>query len=182
MFNEKEQQIRQTHASFICGVVRAAQNPDARSEIEQALKTVQQNGWNDIVRVVREIFNGKRDQTLLIDLDEEDSVIIRSILEGIQNPATLPDPTVEASASAAAPGLAGIIHAAAHGDSQALEAIGMMGQQMQQAGGSMAQVAGRFRQLIDGERDADKLTERTDAKAESLILNIIEELAKLDIH
>ena len=182
MHNDKQQQIRQTHAGFICGVVKAAQNPDARSEIEQGLRLVQQNGWGDIVRVVREIFNGKRDESLLVDLDEEDAVIIRSILQGIQDPSTLPDPTVPADAAAAAPGLAGIIHAAAHGDTQALQAIGMMAEQMQQAGGPMAQVAGRFRQIMDGERNADVLVARTDASAESLILNILEELAKLDIH
>ena len=75
-----------------------------------------------------------------------------------------------------------MITLAARGQVQALQALGLMGEQMTAAGGEMAQLAGRFRVLIDGERDAEKLTEDMLPKSRSLMLSILDELAKLDNH
>jgi hypothetical protein len=48
------------------------------------------------------------------------------------------------------------------------------------AGGDMGILAGRIRPLVDGERDADKLTEKMGDKGQKLMLDIIEELLKLE--
>jgi hypothetical protein len=71
---------------------------------------------------------------------------------------------------------------AARGDVQGLQAIALMAEQMNAAGGEMAQVAAKFRALINGERDADQLTARMSNRSRSLILSILEELGKLDAH
>jgi hypothetical protein len=179
---EKIQQIRQVHAGFIHAVVHAVHTPEARPEIEQLLKVAEQNGWHDIVRAVKAILAGRRDESILMGLDEEDHAIVSGILEGLQNPAYLPDPEAPADAAFAAPGLATMINLAARGQVQALQALGLMGEQMTAAGGEMAQLAGRFRVLIDGERDAEKLTKDMLPKSRSLMLSILDELAKLDKH
>jgi hypothetical protein len=46
----------------------------------------------------------------------------------------------------------------------------------------MARLAGSLRPLVQGERDADKLTEGMSAEGEKLVLAILEELGKLDRH
>ncbi len=48
--------------------------------------------------------------------------------------------------------------------------------------GDMAQLASIFRRLINGERDAYQLTARMDMKARGLLLSILEELSKLEVH
>ena len=80
----------------------------------------------------------------------------------------------------AAPGIAGLIHASGHGNLQALHIIGNIAQQMLSAGGDMGILAGRLRPLVEGERDPDKLTEKMSVKGQKLMMDIIEELLKLE--
>ncbi len=179
---DKIEQIRQVHAQFIHGVVGAVHNPDDRQELEQALAVAEENGWTEAVRAVRLILDGRRDTGILAALDAEDHAIVSGILEGLQNPATLPDVNAKADGTFAAPGLASMITMASRGNVQALQALGVMGEQMTAFGGEMAHISGHFRQLLDGERDEDKLTEGMSAKSRSLMLSILEELSKLDHH
>lgn len=179
---ERIEQIRQVHARFIHAVVRAVDDPDMRAELEQALAIAEDNGWTEAVQAVRLILAGRRDAEMLSGLDEEDHAIVSGILEGLQNPANLPDPAATADPSFAAPGLASMITLAARGDVQGLQAISLMAEQMTAAGGEMAQVAGKFRALVNGVRDADQLTQRMSSRSRSLMLSILEELGKLDAH
>ncbi|MEA3291593.1 MAG: hypothetical protein U9Q71_04725 [Pseudomonadota bacterium] len=179
---EKIEQIRQMHARYIHSVVAACQNEEAKRAIEPLLQNAMQQGWDDLVRVSRLIIQGKRDTGLLERLDEEDRAIASGILEGLRNPAALPDADVQPEARDAAPGLASIIAAASRGDAQALQALSAMGEQMTAAGGKMAELAGVFRRLVNGERDADRLAEKMGIKSSGLLLSILEELAKLDRH
>lgn len=179
---DKIDQIRQVHAQLIHGVVRVVQNPVERPELERALARAEHNGWTDAVRAVRLILDGRRDTGVLAALDEEDHAIVSGILEGLQNPASLPEVDAKADGSFAAPGLASMITMASRGNAQALQALGMMGEQMTAFGGEMAQISGRFRRLVDGERDENKLTDGMSAKSRSLMLSILDELAKLDRH
>lgn len=179
---EKVEQIRQVHAGFIHAVVRAVHNPDDHTELEQALGVAEENGWTEAVRAVRQILDGRRDTAILVGLDEEDHAIVTGILEGLQNPDSLPDPGARADASFAAPGLASMIAMAGRGNVNALQTLANMGEQMTSAGGEMAQISGRFRQLINGERNADILTSGVSQKSRSLLLSILDELAKLETH
>lgn len=179
---DKIQQIRLVHARFIHAVVHAVHTPEAQPELDKLLAMALQNGWDDIVKAVRAILAGRRDEGLLNGLDEEDHAIVTGVLEGLQNPANLPDPDVPADGSFAAPGLATMITLAARGRTDALQAVGLMAEQMAVAGGEMAQIGARFRDLINGERDPDQMTRRMGPKSRALMLSILDELAKLDTH
>lgn len=181
-FPEHEQQIRQVHAQLIHQVVSACQNPEARAELEPVLQHANANGWQQLVTVIRKILAGERSEALLSGLDEEDGVIVRAILDGLMNPATLPDRQAEADASLAAPGLATIIHAASRGDAKALQILAGMAEQMTRVGGDMARLGGIMRKLLNGERDADALCKGMDTSGRQLVVNLIDELNKLAQH
>lgn len=176
---QREQQILQSHAVLIHQVVKACQSPDDRAGLEPMLDLAVQNGWDDLARIIRLILNGRRDEALLNGLDEEDKVITQAILQGIQNPATLPDPNQQADPTMAGPGLAHMIHAASRGDAQALQAAAFMAEQMTATQGDMRQLGGIMRRLIDGERDAAILCKGMGPSGEQLVITILDELNKL---
>ncbi|KPJ79242.1 MAG: hypothetical protein AMJ58_12665 [Gammaproteobacteria bacterium SG8_30] len=119
-------------------------------------------------------------ESLLLGLDDEDRSIAESILRGIQDPSTLPDLAADFDSGMAAPGIASLVHASRNGNAHALQIIAGMAKQMLQAGGDMGILAGRIRPLVEGERDADKLTEDMGEKGQKLMVDILEELLKLE--
>jgi len=177
---DKKEQILQSHSGLIHRVVMHCNNPGSVPDMEQVLQQAEQNDWKQLVAVIRDIMSGNRDESLLTGLDEEDRVIIESILRGLQEPGTLPDLNTDFDSSMAAPGIAGLIHASRSGNAQALQIIASMAKQMLQAGGDMGILAGRIRPLVEGERDADKLSENMTGKGQQLMLDILEELLKLE--
>lgn len=179
---EKQQQITQVHAGLIVTVVKALSDSSMMPGLEQALKVSAENGWGDLVAAIRKILKGSRDTSLLKGLDEEDSIIVKAILQGIQNPATLPNPEQKADASQAAPMLAQLIHGAATGDSNALSTLGQMAEQMSNTQGDMARFSTLIKPMVDGERNIDKLCDKIGPQGESLVVSILNELAKLESH
>ncbi|APZ43208.1 hypothetical protein [Acidihalobacter ferrooxydans] len=178
----RQQQIVQAHAALIVSVVQATQNPQLRAPVDQLLRTSEENGWGALVAAIRRILNGSRDMSLFAQLDEEDSVIVEAILRGLQDPHSLPDPTAKPDPVLAAPGLAGMIHACTRGDVQALELLAQMAEQMTQVGGDMGRMGGLMRRLVEGERNPDVLLKGMSAQGESLVLAVLEELGKLEMH
>ena len=179
---ERQQQIIQSHAGVIVQVVQAIANPSLMPQLEEILRVSEKNGWDDVVRVIRRIIKGERDEGLLRGLDEEDSTIAAAILLGLQNPATLPDPNKTADASMAAPGLAHMIHQAATGSVEALELISQMAEQMSQAGGDMKNLSAIIRKMINGEREPKTLSRGMGVQGRQLVDSILEELHKLSGH
>ena len=177
--NDRVEQIRTMHAGFINGVVDVCHGRRPTAELETILAAAENNGWTDVVAATRKIVAGNRDASLLNGLDEEDGTIVGAILAGLQNPDTLPKADATPDASHAAPGLASIIHTAASGHVEALQALGMMGEQMSAAGGDMAQLAAVLRRLLNGERDRDALADGMGPRAQSLLNSILDELARL---
>lgn len=180
--HDRQQQIIVAHAPLIVHVVRACQNADLLADLERVLHTLAEYGQAPMVGVIRRILAGSRDAALLKQLDDDDAVVISAILRGLQNPSTLPDINAKPEASAAAPGLASIIHAAAHGQPEALNALANMAEQMNTAGGDMARLSGIMRRLLNGERDSNRLCKGMGAQGESLVLSILAELARLEPH
>jgi hypothetical protein len=80
----------------------------------------------------------------------------------------------------AAPGIASLIHASRRGNAHALQLVANMAKQMLAAGGDMGILAGRIRPLVEGERDADKLSENMSGKGQQLMVKILDELLKLE--
>jgi hypothetical protein len=179
---ERKQQIIQSHAGVIVQVVQSIATPQLLSQTEEILKVSEQNGWNELVAVIRRIIKGERDESLLQGLDEEDSTIAAAILLGIQNPSTLPDANKPADASMAAPGLAHMVYQASTGHVEALQIISQMAEQMSQAGGDMRNLGGIIRKMINGERDATVLAKGMGTQGRQLVDSILEELHKLSGH
>jgi hypothetical protein len=179
---DKREQIIQTHAGLILGVVQCIQNSDLRPQMDQALIISEQNGWGNLVAAIRKILDGSRDESLLKGLDDEDAVIAGAILKGLQDPTTLPKPDQQADATLAAPMLATLINDARRGDHNAVIMLGGMAEQMAAVGGDMANIGAILKNMIDGERDVDKLCDKVGPQGESLIVQILEELGKLEVH
>jgi hypothetical protein len=177
---DTKEQILQSHTGLIHRVVMHCNNPGSVPDMEQVLQMATDNDWTALVTVIRDIMSGNRDESILLALDEEDRVIAESILQGLQDPNTLPPLETDIDSDMAAPGIAGLVHASRNGNMQALHIIGNMAKQMLEAGGDMGILAGRIRPLVDGERDADKLTENMTDKGQKLMLQVLEELLKLE--
>ena len=82
----------------------------------------------------------------------------------------------------AAPGIAAMVNGARTGNLETLQLLGSMAQQMLKAGGDMARLAAILRPLVQGERDADKLSQGMGVEGQKLVVAILGELAKLDTH
>lgn len=176
---DTEQQILQAHAGLIRRVVAAAHNRDLLPQLEPVLRASLDNGWTGLVSAIRRILSGRRDETLLAGLDAEDRVIVTAVLRGLRDPATLPEPRAEADPTVAAPGLAAMIHAAGNGNTQALQVVADMAEQMSRVGGDMARLAAVIRPLVNGERDPEQLCHGMGAQGQGLVLSILEELGRL---
>ena len=174
------EQILQSHTGLIHRVVMHCNNPGSVPDLEQVLQQAEENDWKQLVAVIRNIISGTREESILLGLDDDDRVIAESILRGLQDPQTLPDLDADFDSTMAAPGIAGLVHASRSGNAQALQIIGTMAKQMLAAGGDMGILAGRIRPLVEGERDTDKLTEKMGEKGQKLMLEIVEELLKLE--
>lgn len=179
---DKDQQIIEAHTGLIHRVVMGCQNHQRVPDLDDILKQAEQNGWLQLVAAIRKILAGNRDASVFNSLDEEDAVIVQAILRGLQNPDTLPDLGAGVNGAMAAPGIAAMVNGARRGNLETLQLLGTMAQQMLQAGGDMARLAGILRPLVQGERDADKLTTGMDVDGQKLVVAILQELAKLDDH
>lgn len=180
--SEKNTNIIQTHASLILAVVQTIHNAEFKPQLDHVLQQSAQNGWQSLVNVINKIVAGNRDQAMINGLDEEDAVIVDSILRGLQDPETLPKSEQSGDATKAAPMLAKLINEARRGDHNALSMLGTMAESMSNAGGDMANLSAVMKDMIDGERSVDKLCTRMGVQGESLITQILSELAKLDSH
>ena len=176
---DQEEQIRQSHAVLIHQVVHACQNETAKQQLKPMLDMATQQNWHELVDAINKIVDGQRGEELLNKLDDEDKVIIKSILLGLQNPDSLPDVNQQADPTMAAPGLAKMINAARRGDAQALQAASLMADQMTNTHGDMRQLGGIMKRLIDGERDAESLTKKMSANGKQLVMQLLDELNKL---
>ncbi len=175
------EQVLRLHAAFIHGVANALRDRSQLPQLHEHLKAAEAAGWGRLVGAIRHIVDGRRGEDIKLGLDEEDRIIVDAILRAIDNPATLP-PLQPPDGAAAAPGLAAMVHAAGSGDAKAFAALANMAEQMMKAGGDMARMGGIMRRLVDGERDADKLTKGMGPLGRELVVSLLEELAKLRSH
>jgi hypothetical protein len=172
------EQVRRMHAPFIHAVVGALRDRAALPELMQTLAAAEQQGWARLAAALRQVIDGKRDAAVKLGLDEEDRIIVDSVLQGLENPASLPPLEQQPDGRAAAPGLASMIAAAGRGDAKALAVLADMAEQMLRAGGDMARLGGVMRRLVNGERDADALMKGMGPLGRQLLLDILSELGK----
>ena len=80
----------QKHLPLIEAIVIAVDQPELRSQLDPVLQQREQHGWNNLVASLRRILDGERSADALVDaLDEEDTLIVGTILAGIENPEAL---------------------------------------------------------------------------------------------
>jgi hypothetical protein len=176
------EQVLRMHAPFIHAVVNALRDRAQLPQLMQTLTAAEQQGWPDLARVLRLIVDGKRDDSIKLGLDDEDRIIVDAVLRGLLDPASLPALDQQPDPGAAAPGLAAMIAASAHGDAQALAVLANMAEQMLRAGGDMARLGGIMRRLVNGERDFEILSRGMGALGRTLLLDILNELGKQTLH
>ncbi len=182
MIPEKQQQVLQIHGKLVVAVVHAINDSSLMPQLEQVLKISAENGWEQLVKAIRRIIKGDRDSSILKGLDEEDAIIVTAILNGIQDPSTLPSTEQEPDPAMAAPMLAQMIQAAATGDVNALSMLGAIAEQMSGTKGDLARFSTLIKPLVDGERNVDRLCDKIGPQGESLVVSILNELAKLENH
>ncbi len=174
-----QEQVRRAHGQLIRMVVAACQDPGSSAQLETHLQVATANGWEELVHRLRRILRGDRENSLLLGLDDEDRVIVGSILQGLQDPTLLPEANQSADPRLAAPGIASIVLAVRRGDSQALQWLGQMVQQMERAGGEMARLGACLGPLSRGEVDLTPLERGLGASTRGLLRQIMDELHKL---
>ena len=84
------------HRELILAVVATAAAPEYRLELEAYLQTGSQPECSAVLTAIRRILDGERvEDGLCRTLNEEEAMIIRLILSGIGDPATLRDLLLE---------------------------------------------------------------------------------------
>lgn len=80
-------------ASIIFMTVAAIHDSGQRDALEQGLPSLEQSGWTNLVTVIRRILSGERDADALCEGldDSDDSMIVETILAGLEDPSTLQD-------------------------------------------------------------------------------------------
>lgn len=179
---DRRQQILAVHGHFIRQLVEFALTPDRQQDVERLLSSASASGWQALVGALRPILSGRRDPAPLAGLDEEDRVIGETVLQGLQNPASLPREDEQPDPTLAAPGIAAMVQAASSGDARALSLIADMAEQMNTVGGDMGRLAAVIRPLINGERDPDRLCQGMSTPGQQLVLNILQELGRGNVH
>ena len=177
-FNKEE--ILRDHSTLIHRVVMHCNEPGSVADLEQILQLAEDNDWQKLVATFRNIMSGNRERALLHDLDEEESIIIESILNGLEDSVTLPTVSVDLNSAMAAPGIASLIHASMQGNSESLNIISNLTKQMQDSGGDYSNIAGGIKTMIDGERDLAKLTADISEREQKLLAEILTELTAIE--
>jgi len=78
------------HLPLILGTFEAIQHPDKAGEFNAALSHMEEHGWTNLVGAIRRILSGERNEASLSkDLDLEDSSIVATILEALEDPSIL---------------------------------------------------------------------------------------------
>lgn len=175
------EQVLRVHAAFLHSVVGALTDRSRLPQLMAELDAAEAAGWTKLVGAIRKVIDGRRDPSIKLGLDAEDVILLDAILRGLENPATLPAPDARPDATAAAPGLAALIDAAARGDAQAMSVLANMAEQMTKAGGDMALLGGRMRRLVNGERDLDLLVRGMSPLGRQLMASLVDELGKLRV-
>jgi len=178
---ENEEEILRSHEGLIKRVIIHCNNPGSVPDLEQILQMAEQNDWTDLVAVIRDIISGRRDETLLSGLDDEERIIIEAILNGLkQGSVSISNVRANFESEHAGAGIASLIHASLSGDASAVDLFSNVTRQMSEDGGELAVLASRLQLMLGGERNEETLCQQMDEKNLQLIQNILSELRNLE--
>jgi len=78
------------HLPVILGTLQVLEEGENAEAFGETLSKLEEHGWGGLVTALRAILSGERDPETLCDpLDPEDSMIVETILQAIEEPATL---------------------------------------------------------------------------------------------
>ena len=178
---DRDQQIIQTHAAFICQAVELLQRHDADQMLTALLANVADNGWNALANVVRQFAAGRRDLLIMHRIwTMEDRVIAAAILRGLQDPVDPAGPHRKAIRRLR-PRPGAYDPRGVERQRAGAEPDGQMAEQMSKVGGDMSRVAAVIRPMINGEREQSACA-RLDVRGRQLVLQILDELGRLGSH
>ena len=175
-----KEEVLQAHAGLIHRVVMHCDEPGSAPDLAEILQQAEDSDWKQLVATIRSIMSGNRDDSILQALDEEETIIIDSILRGLEDPSTLPALQADFQSNLSTIGIANLIHASCEGSAHSLNIIANLARQMLEIGGDFEIMAGHIRPMIEGERDPAKLTENMTEKGRKMMMEILAELAKLE--
>ncbi len=175
-----KEEVLQAHASLIHRVVMHCNEPGSVPDLTAILQQAEDSDWKQLVTTIRSIISGNRDDSILQALDEEEAIIIGSILCGLEDPGTLPALQPDFQSSLTTTGIANLIHASREGSAHSLNIIANLARQMLEIGDDFEIMAGHIRPMIEGERDLARLTENMTEKGQKMMVGILAELAKLE--
>ena len=135
-----KEEILRDHSTLIHRVVMHCNEPGSVADLEQILQLAEENDWQKLVATIRNIMLGNRERALLHGLDEEENIIIESILNGLEDPGTLPTVSADLNSAMAAPGTTSLIHASMQSNSESLNIISNLTKQMQDSGGDYSNI------------------------------------------
>lgn len=88
--SERLQQAITPHIPLILAVAATTDQPAMRPILEQNLDQLAEQGWTQLVGVLRQVLDGERDAaTLSAGLDGEDTLILQTLLAGLADPDVL---------------------------------------------------------------------------------------------
>lgn len=177
---DNTQNIIQENADLIHLVVLSLFDPQYLPQLEFNLSQAENNGWTSLVSAIRKVIAGERNVKVFEYLDNEDQVIITSILAGIVDPTSLPEITKAVDPTYAGPVLARLIHAAGKGDTKSNNELATMTSEAAKCGGDLSRIASVIEILIEGERDKDALCSIMGGSGIALMDEILKELNRLE--
>ena len=169
------------NAELIHRAVMAVCADEYIPDLEKLLAQAESNGWTSLVEAIRKIREGERDLLQLTGLDEEDQTIVSAILQGIEDPSSLPDLANVIDPAIAGPSMANMIHDAAAGNYAAIDAVSVVSEQMGSASGDFSQIPDAINRMVTGERREDILCKNMGTAGVSLVQEILGELKKLEV-
>ncbi len=176
-----KEEILQAHAGLIHRVVMHCNKPGSVPDLTAILQQAESSDWKRLVTTIRGIMNDdNRDTSILQELDEDETIIISSILSGLEDPSTLPALQPDFQSNLSTTGIANLIHASSEGSAHSLNIIANLARQMLELGGDFEIMAGHISPMIEGERDLARLTKNMTEKGQKMMAEILAELTKLE--
>lgn len=176
-----QHQIAASHGELIRLVLASTREAQAVPALEALLDDMHDSGWIALTLTLRQRIQPTLDLNDVPLLDDEDHAILQLIEYFSQNPQhldVLDAHGAEQNTQFAAQALAAVIYAATQGEREALEALA----ELHQAADTPAAIAtsAALISIIEGERDAEALSQDLPDEQSTLICAVLVALCELE--
>jgi len=181
-FGEEPDELNQEDAVLVRLVVEAIKFPQYQPMLDKQLALADAaGGWTDLVTAIKNVLAGERSLSQFDHLDDEDRRVILAIFRGLDDFSDLPDASNVVDPQKTGLKIATLVMAVRCGNTQAGQSLSEIVAMMNNMGGDMKHVSGAVAQIVDGERDADRLCSSTAQAGTRIVQRILEELRKREL-